>query len=85
MRNTLLVAAVCMPLCAAQAQLQGVDAHTLIQQGYEIKAAYNIGSYSDHSVIYLQSGKSAYVCAIRGQAGGFLSGLDVGRSLCIPI
>jgi hypothetical protein len=83
-RLLLSVLVVCLLLGAARAQ-QSTDLRTLLQNGYEVKAAYSVSGYSRNTVLFLQNGASLYVCLVSGADGGALSGFLVGQAYCEPV
>ena len=68
----------------AQAQ-DLVTTDMLIAQGYEVKAAYGVPSYSQFSVLYLQKGLTLYVCSIASARGGPPQASDVASAGCTRV
>jgi hypothetical protein len=74
----------CSETAAARAQ-DLVTADMLIRQGYEVKAAYGVPSYSQFSVLYLQKGSTLYICSIASARGGPPQASDVASASCAPV
>jgi hypothetical protein len=84
MKHVIACALALAPLCPARAQ-QPADFGSLVHQGYELKAAYNIAQYSDRTVLYLQKGGSLYVCVLIGSSGGVVNPAALSHAPCTAV
>ena len=84
MTRVLACALAFAPIGPAAAQ-PAVDFGSLVRQGYELKAAYNVSQYSDRTVYYLQKGSSLYVCILTGSPGGMVNPAALSRAPCAAV